>query len=128
MMEKFRGYIFTDLVLIAVLTVISAVVFRAFMPDMYPRLLWLIPVYFVFQIGVMLAVFRMTEKAGKSINTFIMVYRPVRSLLLILLLVIYLICVRETIIQFTAVLVVFYFVLLIYETLFFSKLVKQELK
>lgn len=128
MMEKFKGFITGNVVLIALLTVVATVVFRLFMPEAYPKLLWIIPLYFVFQIGVMLAAYRLTEKKGKTLSTFIMVYRPLRSLLLISLLVIYMIGVKDTVIQFTAVLLVFYFVLLIYETLFFSKLLKQELK
>lgn len=123
-MRGFKWFIINYLALTSLLTVISVVTFRLLLPAKYPPLLFLVPVFFVLMLGLMVYINRRIEKKGKPVHLFIMIYRPVRLLLLMLFVLAYIFLVRTYIIPFISVFVIFYMALLVYETVYLMKSTK----
>lgn len=123
-MRGFKWFIINYLALTSLLTVISVVSFRLFLPAQYPPLLFLVPVFFVLMLGVMVYINKRIEKKGKPAYFFIMIYRPVRLLLLMLFVLAYIFLVRTYIIPFLSVFAIFYVALLVYETIYLMKSAK----
>lgn len=124
-MNAYKKFIISYLVITVLLAVISVVVLRFFMPSQYTPFVFIIPVIFVFLLGVMTYLKKTVEKNGRKLHHFILLYRPVRMFLIMAFLMVYILVVREYILPFTVTFLVFYLVLLFYETVFLSKYVKE---
>ena len=111
----------TYIIVLSVLTILSAVILREINPEHYPPLLYTIPVFFAVMLGVMAWIKRSVEKKGKDRSIFFLAYRIVKILLAIILLLVYFTAVGEELLVFAVVFAVFYLCLSAIETTLFIK-------
>ena len=124
-MGKFKGFIISYLMLTLVLTAVTVAAFRLVWPAQYPPMLFLIPVTFVLMLALMLALWNLMEKQGKPAQLALMIYRPVKMLLLLALVLVYILTERQYAIPFVAAFAVYYLVLSVCETLMMVKVGKK---
>ncbi|MBO4500258.1 MAG: hypothetical protein J5732_08415 [Bacteroidaceae bacterium] len=125
-MEGFKRYVFNYLSIVALLTILSVVVFGMAIPELYPRLLFIIPLFFVFLICVILLSKHILNRKGKSDSVFYVVFRGIKLVLLLFFVLVCILCIRENLLSFLAVFGVFYLTLLVYECVFFASVTKSK--
>jgi len=111
----------TYIIVLSVLTIISAKVVSVFYPEHYPSLLFTIPVFYAVMLGVMALIRRMVENKGKDRSIFFLAYRIVKILLALVFLLVYFMAVRADVLVFSVVFAVFYLCLSAVETVLFMK-------
>ena len=116
-----KNLVRTYIIVLSVLTLLSAVILREINPEHYPPLLYTIPVFFAVMLGVMACIKRLVEKKCKDRSIFFLAYRIVKILLAIVLLLVYFNAVGEELLTFAVVFAVFYLCLSMVETTLFIK-------
>ena len=111
----------TYIIVLSVLTLLSAVILREINPEHFPSLLFTIPVFFAVMLGVMALIKRSVEKKGKDRSIFFLSYRIVKILLAIILLLVYFTAVGEELLTYAVVFAAFYLCLSAVETTLFIK-------
>lgn len=124
-MGKYKKFIITYLVLVALLTAVSFTAFGLVWPAICPPMLFLIPVLFISVLALMLALCNLMEKKGKPVQMALMIYRPVKMLLLLAFVLVYILAEKEYAIPFIATFASFYLVLSICETVMLVKTVRK---
>lgn len=118
-MKRFAAIYF---ILLSLLTVAGVVLIRAFWPEQYPPLLFIIPLFFALMFGVMLILKKSNDRKGRDRSHFFLAYRVCKILLALVLLVVYFAAVGEQLIMFAVVFMAFYISLSMAETVHFMKL------
>ena len=121
-----KTFIISDIVVVSLLTVIAEILFRHYWPEMYPPLLFLIPLFFWVMLAVMLILRKKLADKGKPFQFFAMVYRPVKFLLMIVFLLAVILAAREYAIPFVITFLVYYLVLLVHEMIFMVRFAKEK--
>lgn len=111
----------TYIIVLSVLTLLSAVILREINPEHFPPLLYTIPVFYAVMLGVMALIKRSVDKNGKDRSIFFLAYRIVKIILAIVLLLVYFTAVGEELLVFAVVFAVFYLCLSAIETALFIK-------
>lgn len=120
-MNRDKEFIISYLALVICLTVIAACVLVYCTSVGFPAILFAIPVFFCIMLGVMWLLKRSCGKKKRDKAFFFMEYRIVKMLLSIVFLAACLIADREHMLPFAIVFVVFYFVMMTFETVHFIK-------
>ena len=109
------------IVALLVLALASEAVIRIALPQQYPSLMFIIPLFFLFMLAVMVCLKRANEKRGKDRSIFFLSYRIVKILLSIVLLFIYFTTHGTRLVTFSVVFVIYYLCLSAIETALFMK-------
>lgn len=125
-MEGFNRFIFNYLLIVALLTVLSVVVFRTALPGLYPPLLFIIPLFFVLLICVISLSKVFVERKVKSGSVFYLVFRGEKLLLLLAFALVCTFSIKDNLLPFLSVFGIFYFTLLVYECMYFAADVKKR--
>jgi len=107
------------LVVLSVLSVASSVALRLFWPELYPAMLYTIPLFYILMLGVMFLLKNIVEKKGRDRSIFFLSYRVVKILLVFLL--VYFQVIRTGLVSFAVVFMIFYACLSAVETVLFMK-------
>ena len=116
-----RKLVRTYIIVLSVLTILSAKIVSVVTPEHYPSLLFTIPVFYAAMLGVMALIKRSVEKKGKDRSIFFLAYRVVKILLALVYLLIYFVMVGTDTLVFAVVFMSFYMCLSIVETVLFMK-------
>ena len=109
------------LVVLSVLSVASSVALRLFWPELYPAMLYTIPLFYILMLGVMLLIKNIVEKKGRDRSIFFLSYRVVKILLALVFLLVYFQVIRTGLVAFAVVFMIFYACLSAVETVLFMK-------
>ncbi len=118
-MKRLAAIYFT---LLSLLTVAGVLLIRAFWPEQYPQLLFIIPLFFAIMFGVMLILKRNNDRKGRDRSHFFLAYRVFKILLSLVLLVVYFAAVGSQLLVFAVTFMAFYMCLSMAETIHFIKL------
>jgi len=116
-----RKLVRTYIIVLSVLTILSAKIVSVITPEHYPSLLFTIPVFYAAMLGVMALIKRSVEKKGKDRSIFFLAYRVVKILLALVYLLIYFVTVGTDTLVFAVVFMSFYVCLSVVETVLFMK-------
>ena len=109
------------LVVLSVLSVASSVALRLFWPELYPAMLYTIPLFYILMLGVMFLLKNIVEKKGRDRSIFFLSYRVVKILLALVFLLVYFQVIRTGLVSFAVVFMIFYACLSDVETVLFMK-------
>lgn len=114
------------IIVLSVVTILSAKIVSVVTPEHYPSLLFTIPIFYAAMLGVMVLIRRAVEKKGKDRSMFFLIYRVVKILLALIYLLIYFVAVRTETLVFSVVFMSFYLCLSAVETVLFIKGEKES--
>lgn len=114
-MNKFKKFIISYLALVALLAVVSGAAFRLFWPDLYPPMLFMIPIIFVIMLALLLLVWHLIERKDKPAQLALTVYRPLKMFVLMIFVVLAVIADKQFALPFIAAFALFYIVLSVCE-------------
>lgn len=121
-MDKFKKFVIIYLALVMLLTAVTCAAFRLVWTAVCPPMLFLIPVSFVLVLVLMLILWRLMEKKGKPAQMALMIYRPLKMLVLLAFVLVYILAEREYAVPFIVAFALFYLVLLVCETVMLVKI------
>jgi hypothetical protein len=126
-MKSIRLYLTVYMCVIALLTALSAVLFRIVIPELYPIFFLVIPIYFIL-LGLVSVVVSKNFLISNSprMHRNWLTFKYIKIILSIILLSVYAMTVHKTIFSFMLTFFVFYFVLMIVETIYMLKLVRGK--
>jgi len=101
--------------------VASSVALRLFWPELYPAMLYTIPLFYILMLGVMFLLKNIVEKKGRDRSIFFLSYRVVKILLALVFLLVYFQVIRTGLVSFAVVFMIFYACLSAVETVLFMK-------
>ena len=120
-MKQYKRFVINYLNIDCQLAVIMVIVGYLFPRIQLQVQLFSVPLFFAVLLAVMSLIRSIVIKKGKSLQLFLMIYRPVKIMLTLAFLLLYMFLFREALIQFVVVFAVFYLALLVYETRYFVK-------
>ena len=116
-----RKLVRTYIIVLSVVTILSAKIVSVVSPEHYPSLLFTIPIFYAAMLGVMALIRRAVEKKGKDRSIFFLAYRVVKIFLALIYILVYFIAVGTDTLVFSVVFMSFYLCLSAVETVLFMK-------
>lgn len=111
----------TYLLILSLLTVVSVLLMRFVWPEYYPDFLYLIPIFFLFMLGMMYLLKRGNDRKGKDPTIFFLAYRILKIILSLIFLLVYFMTVRNQLLPYAVLFMIFYIGLSSVETIHFMK-------
>ena len=116
-----RKLVRTYIIVLSVVTILSAKIVSVVSPEHYPSLLFTIPIFYAAMLGVMALIRRAVEKKGKDRSIFFLAYRVVKIFLALIYIFVYFMAVGTDTLVFSVVFMSFYLCLSAIETVLFMK-------